>query len=231
MGGSGISWTICKSFAPHSRQPRQYPITQFFTGRMLFLTPNQQCQSTEGNACEITCVARCCYSSHLVYSFSQSLDFIFSADVRVRIRIQILSESDNFWQIRNITNLQNRFSWIWICHMAAVRHNFDFQHGVSYQCSVVSIALKCTTVELEAWDRQTERQTDGWTAALLIASPTAGGALASCTCAWDRLPCSSPTRTPRSPRTTCIRWASFFVWMKTIVCSRNVRFINADKHQ
>jgi len=26
-----------------------YPITQFFTGRMLFLTPNQQCQSTEGD--------------------------------------------------------------------------------------------------------------------------------------------------------------------------------------
>jgi len=28
----------------------QHLITQFFTGRMLFLAPNQQCQSTEGNA-------------------------------------------------------------------------------------------------------------------------------------------------------------------------------------
>jgi len=28
--------------------PHQYPITKFYTGRMLFLTPNQQCQSTEG---------------------------------------------------------------------------------------------------------------------------------------------------------------------------------------
>jgi len=27
----------------------QHLITQFFTGRMLFLTPNQQRQSTEGN--------------------------------------------------------------------------------------------------------------------------------------------------------------------------------------
>jgi len=51
------------------------------------------------------------------------------------------------------------------------------------------------------------------------------------TCAWDRLPCSSPTRTPRSPSTMCIRCASFFVWMKTIVCSRNVRFINANTVQ
>ena len=31
------------------RQPRQHHTTQFFTGRMLFLPPNQQRQSTEGN--------------------------------------------------------------------------------------------------------------------------------------------------------------------------------------
>ena len=48
MSGSGISWDICKS-APHSRQiPRQHPTAQFFTGRMPFLPPNQQHQSTEG---------------------------------------------------------------------------------------------------------------------------------------------------------------------------------------
>ena len=42
---SGISWTICKQSAPCTRQPHQHLITQFFTGRMLFLTPNQQCQA------------------------------------------------------------------------------------------------------------------------------------------------------------------------------------------
>ena len=30
------------------RQPRQHPTTRFFTGRMPFLPPNQQRQSTEG---------------------------------------------------------------------------------------------------------------------------------------------------------------------------------------
>ena len=46
---SGISWAICK-FAPRSRQITcQHPTTQFFTDRMPFLPPNQQCQSTEGN--------------------------------------------------------------------------------------------------------------------------------------------------------------------------------------
>jgi len=49
--GSGISWTICKQSAPHSRQiTTPTPHHSIFTGRVLFLTPNQQCQSTEGNA-------------------------------------------------------------------------------------------------------------------------------------------------------------------------------------
>jgi len=49
-GCSGISWTISKQSVPCSRQitttTRHHSI---FTGRMLFLMPNQQCQSTEGS--------------------------------------------------------------------------------------------------------------------------------------------------------------------------------------
>jgi len=49
LGCSGISWTICKQSAPHSRQiTTPTPYHSFFTGRMLFLTPNQQCQSIKG---------------------------------------------------------------------------------------------------------------------------------------------------------------------------------------
>ena len=47
VSGSGICWVICKS-AAYPRQPRQHPTTQLFTGRMPFVPPNQQCQSTEG---------------------------------------------------------------------------------------------------------------------------------------------------------------------------------------
>ena len=47
--GSGISWTICKQSAPRFRQTTTpTPHHSIFTGRMLFLAPNQQCQSTEG---------------------------------------------------------------------------------------------------------------------------------------------------------------------------------------
>jgi len=48
-GCSGISWTICKQSAPHSRQTTTpAPHHSIFTGHMLFLTLSQQCQSTEG---------------------------------------------------------------------------------------------------------------------------------------------------------------------------------------
>ena len=48
MSGSGISWAIYKS-APCSRQiTTPAPHRSIFTGRMPFLPPNQQRQSTEG---------------------------------------------------------------------------------------------------------------------------------------------------------------------------------------
>jgi len=48
VSGSGICWAICKS-APCSRQ---ITIVQFFTGRVPFLPPNQQRQSTEGRSAQ-----------------------------------------------------------------------------------------------------------------------------------------------------------------------------------
>ena len=48
VSGSGIRWVICKS-APRSRQiTTPAPHYSVFTGRMPFLPPNQQRQSTEG---------------------------------------------------------------------------------------------------------------------------------------------------------------------------------------
>ena len=49
VSGSCISWAICKS-APRSRQiTTPAPHHSVFTGRMPFLPPNQQLQSTEGS--------------------------------------------------------------------------------------------------------------------------------------------------------------------------------------
>ena len=50
FGCTGISCTIWKQYAHRFRQiTTPTPHHSIFTGRMLFLTPNQQCQSTEGN--------------------------------------------------------------------------------------------------------------------------------------------------------------------------------------
>ena len=60
--GSGISWTMCKQSAPRCRQitaPTAHH--SIFTGRML--SPNQQCQSTEGtdiNTPHHTSTTSCC---------------------------------------------------------------------------------------------------------------------------------------------------------------------------
>ena len=46
-----MQWTTCKQSASRFRQiTTPTPHRSIFTGRVLFLTPNQQCRSTEGNA-------------------------------------------------------------------------------------------------------------------------------------------------------------------------------------
>jgi len=64
--GSGISWTIkCKQSDPHSREITSPTFRHtIFTGRKLFLTPGQQCQSTEGTSISINsneCTQTVCY--------------------------------------------------------------------------------------------------------------------------------------------------------------------------
>ena len=63
VSGSGISWDICKSATCSRQITMPAPTTQFFTGRMPFLPPNQQCQSTEGtlDRRKITHILRFCH--------------------------------------------------------------------------------------------------------------------------------------------------------------------------
>ena len=49
----------------HNREPHQHPTNQFFTGRMPFLPPNQQRQSTEGTV--ITYLLHYTLKTYLVY--------------------------------------------------------------------------------------------------------------------------------------------------------------------
>jgi len=63
LGCSGISWAICKQSAPCSRQiTTPTPQHSIFTGRMLFLMPNHQCQSTEGTDHTTSVTISCTYA-------------------------------------------------------------------------------------------------------------------------------------------------------------------------
>jgi len=63
VSGSGISWAICKS-APSSRQiTTPAPHHSVFTGRMPFLPPNQQRQSTEGKLYAYDCRKSCTFGA------------------------------------------------------------------------------------------------------------------------------------------------------------------------
>jgi len=54
VSGSGISWAIWKSAICSRHNNASTPTTQFCTGQMPFLPPNQQHQSTEGTAISTT---------------------------------------------------------------------------------------------------------------------------------------------------------------------------------
>ena len=82
--GSGISWAICKQSAPRSRQiTTPTPHHSIFTGRLLFLTPNQQRQSTEGTRSNNAMLINATLS--LVHFLIMSKFYVFVLCVRVCI--------------------------------------------------------------------------------------------------------------------------------------------------
>ena len=87
VSGSGISWAVCKSApAPRSRQiTTPAPHRSVFTGRMPFLPPNQQCQSTEGKGVV--------YHWSLIYSGPTPL----SLSIPCIPSTLVISDHNSFW--------------------------------------------------------------------------------------------------------------------------------------
>ena len=102
MSGSGISWAICKS-APRSRQiTTPTPHHSVFTGRMPFLPPNQQRQSTEGTS-----------NIHMrqqqIVTHWQYATLAFSAcQKRINSRIASRTVEQSAYQYTNIIDNQRR---------------------------------------------------------------------------------------------------------------------------
>jgi len=101
VSGSGISWATCKS-APRSRQiTTPVPYHSVFTGRMPFLSPNQQRQSTEG-----TCqsAVRCLSTDGLIDLF-----VLFTVFFSVAVSVSIII-SCTFNVHRGVMSLMQPFS-------------------------------------------------------------------------------------------------------------------------
>jgi len=89
-GGSGIIWTICKSFAPRSRQTTTpAPHHQFFTGEMPFLMPNQQRQSTRQQDVDLLVCQHQLQSSRMWTLLNKLLQFIHSQSQLQKLLIYV----------------------------------------------------------------------------------------------------------------------------------------------
>ena len=102
--GSSISWTICKQCAPWQiTTPTPYHST--FIGQMLFLAPNQQCQSTEGrlkfSCCILTAFATYPVGRHGIISLARP-------SICAR-----LAESFSFW----LANISSQLLVICVWHV------------------------------------------------------------------------------------------------------------------
>jgi len=125
VSGSGISWAICK-YAPCSRQiTTPAPTTQFFTGQMPFLPPNQQRQSTEGTS-----------NIHMrqqqIVTHWQYATLAFSAcQKRINSRIASRTVEQSAYQYTNIIDNQRRKN----CPLTDWLHsyNLSLQNMTVYQ--------------------------------------------------------------------------------------------------
>ena len=80
VSGSGISWAICKA-APRSRQiTTPAPHSSVFTGRMPFMPPNQQRQSTEG----ITSITLSTKNLFAVYNLADWKCYLIYGNMKAR---------------------------------------------------------------------------------------------------------------------------------------------------
>ena len=91
-------------FAP-DRQSHQHLITQYFTGRVLFLMPNQQCQSTEGTSTAYTSIY---WSSTYIHTFNGP----FSRTTQVsryqkgKTNLDFTEATDSEWQWHQLGHMQ-----------------------------------------------------------------------------------------------------------------------------
>ena len=149
MSGSGISWPICKS-APRSRQITTPALHRLvFTGRMPFLSPNQQRQSTEGKL-QTTSSTQTCFRlsfsivwSTLVISRSTRCMFWTSSSLECRIWFSRALSTGSVGEIASTCGLYAEEPVSWFCTFTDNKYNSLYSY-VSWQHDIACICCWMT---------------------------------------------------------------------------------------
>ena len=101
VSGSGISWAICKSASCSRQITTPAPHHSVFTGRMPFLPPNQQRQSTEGNV-----------TYYFIYSFT-AIILMWSFKVRL---YSYLFVCESVYHLYSSDIMIYKCAFFWCCY-------------------------------------------------------------------------------------------------------------------
>ena len=112
LGCSGISWTLCKLFAPRCRQiTTAAPHHLIFADWMLFLMFNQQCQSSEGiksinyiKYLIVVCCNFCC--STFMFVYTSCLHLIMHVYLKLSSHLLFVNSQTSFYAI-SIESIRN----------------------------------------------------------------------------------------------------------------------------
>ena len=143
VSGSGINWAICNSASSSRQITTPAPHHSVCTGRMPFLLPNQQCQSTEGFFMHITNYLRTAQSYNcgsLVWYKCGALPFcfIFCCLVMQSEELERINFCRAAWTVLIWPCL--KLLWGVFATQQFVVSDFYFQHSVD---SVPSVLWRC----------------------------------------------------------------------------------------
>jgi len=127
-------WTKCKQSAPLSRQvTTPTPHHSIFTGRVLFLAPNQQCQSTEGTRMSAVTMLQLSWVTGIrlkTMSTSQTCACCQNSRWSLRTKLQNCISHSSKLRLHNM-----QWCPYWSCHTVSEIFNIRLHHIVL--CSAV----------------------------------------------------------------------------------------------
>jgi len=142
--GSSIRWTICKLSAPRFRQiTTPTPHRSIFTGLILFLTPDQQRQSTEGNSRDSSVVFKRLIRTLIMLCFAV-VWFVWRVFQQMRSRLSGQTAAV-VWQISRLASGTTRSRYLpgYFCLRLTAMNEWIFYLSTQIQYSTNSKQQNC----------------------------------------------------------------------------------------